>query len=273
MRHHHDADQPVQKRESRRRRAGQHGRSGPATTSWPRSSPPATRPTSSPCTCRSIPDYQARDLLEPIGDELRAVGVDPARFSAAARKAVTIDGRDLRPALRYLGAAVAHQHELFPQGRAGEGRPADPAAQPRGTARSRPSSSGAPPASPISCSRWPMNGRLTRAISTPACCSRTATRSRPPTRIKLQHARGAAACWRSTRAIYDRNLTTKNLDYAAATSVFLNGGGGVFLVGTWMVSNFDAEAKDPERPLVEGLCGRPLSAGLPGPRRVVRRRA
>ncbi|HEY0164686.1 MAG TPA: extracellular solute-binding protein, partial [Sphingomicrobium sp.] len=38
-----------------------------------------------------IPDYQARNLLEPVGGDLLAAGIDPAQFTEAARKSVTID--------------------------------------------------------------------------------------------------------------------------------------------------------------------------------------
>jgi multiple sugar transport system substrate-binding protein len=47
-------------------------------------------------------------------------------------------------------------------------------------------------------------------------------------------------------------VTTKNQDYAAATAGFLNGAGGVYLVGTWMIGDFDAECRKPNRPLSNG---------------------
>ena len=43
------------------------------------------------------------------------------------------------------------------------------------------------------------------------------------------------------RQIYVEGLTTQNQDYAAATSGFINGDGGVYLVGTWMIGSFEAE--------------------------------
>ena len=39
-----------------------------------------------------IADYQARGLLDPLGDALAKMGVAPASFTPAARAAVTIDG-------------------------------------------------------------------------------------------------------------------------------------------------------------------------------------
>jgi multiple sugar transport system substrate-binding protein len=54
------------------------------------------------------------------------------------------------------------------------------------------------------------------------------------------------------RQLYAEDLTTKGQDYAAATNGFINGAGGVYLVGTWMIGDFDAEAGKPDRPLSNG---------------------
>lgn len=40
----------------------------------------------------AIPDYESRKLLEPLGAELRAVGVDPNDFTAASRAGVSKHG-------------------------------------------------------------------------------------------------------------------------------------------------------------------------------------
>ena len=45
------------------------------------------------------------------------------------------------------------------------------------------------------------------------------------------------------RTIYAENLTTKNQDFSAATQSFVNGDGGIFSVGTWMIGPYDDEAK------------------------------
>src|SRR3546814_11961563 len=52
--------------------------------------------------------------------------------------------------------------------------------------------------------------------------------------------------------IRTRDLTTQNQDYSAAVASFLNGGGGVFHVGTWMVQDFDAASRNPNRTLHHG---------------------
>ncbi len=43
----------------------------------------------------AIPDYDARGLLEPLDDDLAAVGISPDQFTAAARAGVTVDGRTM----------------------------------------------------------------------------------------------------------------------------------------------------------------------------------
>ena len=62
------------------------------------------------------------------------------------------------------------------------------------------------------------------------------------------------------RTIYAEDLTTKNQDFSAATQTFVNGDGGIFPVGTWMIGPYDDEASKPGRPLYRNY------AVLPYPR-------
>jgi multiple sugar transport system substrate-binding protein len=66
------------------------------------------------------------------------------------------------------------------------------------------------------------------------------------------------------RQIYVEDLTTKNLDYAASTNAFINGAGGVFIVGTWLIGDFEAESRRPDRPLSNGYTVRPFPQLYPG---------
>jgi multiple sugar transport system substrate-binding protein len=72
-----------------------------------------------------------------------------------------------------------------------------------------------------------------------------------PKHIKLQtpEARRVLALFKQ---IYDEGLTTKDQDYSAATSGFLNGQGGVYLVGTWMIGAYDQASKSADSPLHNG---------------------
>ncbi len=51
------------------------------------------------------------------------------------------------------------------------------------------------------------------------------------------------------RAIEVENLSTHHQDYPAALASFMNGEGGIFPVGTWMIGAFEEEANTPGRPL------------------------
>jgi len=72
-----------------------------------------------------------------------------------------------------------------------------------------------------------------------------------PHEIKLQtpEARRVVEMFKTISA---ENLTTKNQDYPAATRGFMNGDGGVYLVGTWVIGDYEAESRRPGRPLFNG---------------------
>jgi len=59
------------------------------------------------------------------------------------------------------------------------------------------------------------------------------------------------------RQMYSENLMTHDQDYPAATSAFLNGQGGVYQVGTWMIGAFNAEANTEGRPLYHAYTVKP----------------
>jgi multiple sugar transport system substrate-binding protein len=66
------------------------------------------------------------------------------------------------------------------------------------------------------------------------------------------------------KQIYEEGLTTKDQDYTAATSAFLNGQGGVYLVGTWMIGAYDQASKSPSSPLHDGYTVVPYPQLYPG---------
>jgi multiple sugar transport system substrate-binding protein len=209
-----------------------------------------------------IPDYQARGLLEPVGDELAAAGVDPARFSEAARKAVTIDGRiwglpfDTWSQLWHINLG-----EFRKAGLVRNGAPILPrdTAELLAQAEQFKRATGKPYFVQSMANEW---AAYARNLYT-GILQQNQTPFADTAKIRL-HTPEAARVLALYKAMYDRNLTTKDLDYSAATSVFLNGGGGVFLTGTWMVSTFDAEAKDPARPLAKGYTVVPYPQLFPG---------
>jgi multiple sugar transport system substrate-binding protein len=72
-----------------------------------------------------------------------------------------------------------------------------------------------------------------------------------PHNIKLQtpEARRVVEMFKTISA---ENLTTRNQDYPAATRGFMNGDGGVYLVGTWVIGDYEAESRKADRPLSNG---------------------
>jgi multiple sugar transport system substrate-binding protein len=72
-----------------------------------------------------------------------------------------------------------------------------------------------------------------------------------PRHIKLQTPE-ARRVLEFFKQIHDEGLTTKNQDYTAATGGFLNGQGGVYLVGTWMIGAYEQASKQPGSPLAGG---------------------
>lgn len=197
-----------------------------------------------------IADYQARGLLDPLQDDLASVGIAPAQFTEAARRAVTIGGtiwglpidswaplwqvnmnlfrqaglvRDGAPILPHSPEELFAQAEQFRQR---TGRPyfvQGTANEYAGFTRN------------FYTFVMQQGGRL---FADP----RHANFQTPEAHRALQ----------LFKTIYDRDFTTRNQDYSAAVAGFLNGQGGVFLVGTWMVGDFDAESRRPGRPLSAG---------------------
>src|SRR5207245_11746325 len=66
------------------------------------------------------------------------------------------------------------------------------------------------------------------------------------------------------KQIYDEGLTTRNQDYTAATRAFLNGQGGVYLVGTWMIGTYTQASKQARAPLSGGYEVVPYPQLYPG---------
>ena len=209
-----------------------------------------------------IPDYQARGLLEPIGPELAAAGVDPARFTEAGRKAVTLGGQiyglpfDTWTQLWHINMNLFRKAGLVRNGKPILPRNAEELfAQAEQFKRT----TGKPYLVQSMANEW---ASYTRNLYT-GIFQQNASPFARTDRISL-HTPEAARVLGMYKTIYDRNLTTKNLDYSAAMSVFLNGNGGVLLGGTWVVSTMDAESKDAKRPLYRGYAVAPYPQLFPG---------
>lgn len=211
-----------------------------------------------------IPDYQARGLLEPLDGALREAGIDPARFSPAARQAVTIDGAiyglpfDSWSMLWHINMGLFRKAGLVQA----DGQPILPRTPEELLAQAEQfkRATGKPYFVQIMANEYAAFARnfytgLMQQGAKPFTDARHIKLQTPEARRVLE----------LYREIYRRDLTTRNQDYSAATASFLNGGGGVFLTGTWMVSTFDAETKKTGRPLSGGYAVRPYPQLFGGP--------
>jgi len=198
----------------------------------------------------AMPDFQSRGLLEPMGDVLAAAGVDAATFTTASLKGVTLDGEiyglpfDTWAPLFHINMNYFRQAGLVV-----DGEPILPRSPEELLlhARQFKKATGKPYFVQALANQKPA---YTRNLFT-FLEQQNSDYFADPKRIRLQtpEARRVVELFKS---LYDENLTTKNQDYASATNGFMNGDGGVYLVGTWVIGDFDADSRKPNRPLSNG---------------------
>ena len=187
-----------------------------------------------------IADYQARGLLEPLGDELRAMSIDRTGLTPAALAAVTIDDAvwglpiDTWAPLWHINLNLFREAGLV-----------------------RPDGSPILPRNPEEL--YAQAEQFRERTGKPYFVQATANEYASYTRnfytfVMQQGGRpfvGGRANFRTPearralelfKAIHERGFTTRNQDYSAAVAGFMRGGGGVFPVGTWMVGTFDEAA-------------------------------
>ena len=205
-----------------------------------------------------IADYQARGLLEPLGDELRAMGIDRTGLTPAALAAVTIDDAvwglpiDTWAPLWHINLNLFRKAGLV-----------------------GPDGSPILPRSPeeLFAQAEQFRERTGKPYFVQATANEYASYTRNfYTFVMQQGGRpfvGGRANFRTPEArralelfktIHERGMTTRNQDYSAAVAGFMRGGGGVFPVGTWMVGTFDEAARSGEGALAGGYTVVPYPA-------------
>jgi multiple sugar transport system substrate-binding protein len=197
-----------------------------------------------------IADYHARDLLEPLGDDLASIGLPPSAFTEAAQSGVTIDGRiwgmpfDTWAPLWHINMNLFREAGLVRNGQ--PILPSSPEELFEHAAQFR-ERTGKPYFVQGMANEYAAYSRNFYTY----VMQQGGTLFSGPRRANFQtpEARNALQLFKT---IYDRDFTTKNQDYSAAVAGFLNGDGGIFLVGTWMVGTFDAESRTAGRPLSGG---------------------
>ena len=192
-------------------------------------------------------DYQAKGLIEPIEPYLREAGIDPASFTDASRRAVTLNGRiyglpwDTHGGLFHVNLALFRQAGLM---RGGKPILPQSAEELLHQARQFKARTGKPYLiqSLVGDPAYQTRNMYTYLMAQDAVIFPD------PDHIRLRtpQARRVAAFFRQINV---ERLGTLNQDTPAAIAAFMNGEGGIYPTGTWMIGQFEAEANTPGRPL------------------------
>jgi multiple sugar transport system substrate-binding protein len=192
-------------------------------------------------------DYAAKGLIEPVEPYLREAGIDVASFTDASRRAVTLGGRvyglpwDTHGGLFHVNLALFRKAGLM---RGDEPILPQSAEQLLQHARQFQARTGKPYLiqSLVADPAYQTRNMYTYLMAQDAVIFPD------PKHIRLRtaEARRVASFF---RRITQERLTTLNQDTPAAIASFMNGEGGIYPTGTWMIGQFEAEAKTPGRPL------------------------
>ncbi len=192
-------------------------------------------------------DYAAKGLIEPVEPYLREAGIDPASFTEASRRAVTLGGRiyglpwDTHGGLYHVNLALFRKAGLM---RGDEPILPQSADELLRHARQFKARTGKPYLiqSLVGDPAYQTRNMYTYLIGQDAAIFPD------PKHVKLRTPEGrrVAAFF---RRISEEKLTTLNQDTPAAIASFMNGEGGIYPTGTWMIGQFQQESQTPGRPL------------------------
>jgi multiple sugar transport system substrate-binding protein len=194
-----------------------------------------------------ISDYQSEGLLEPVDSYLRQAGISPDAFTDAARRGVTIGNHVFGLPIDTHGGLFHVNTALFAKaGLMRGGKPILPnsAAELMREARQFEQRTGKP-------------YLIQSLVGDPAGAARNlytymmaqgAVLFPDPKHIRLNTPVGVRVAG-FFRDINVQHLGTLNMDTPAAIAAFINGQGGIYPTGTWMIGSFEQEAQTPGRPL------------------------
>jgi multiple sugar transport system substrate-binding protein len=194
-----------------------------------------------------ISDYQGRGLLEPMDGLLREAGIGPESFTAAGRLGVTKSGQVYGLPWDTIGRLFHVNTRLMAQaGLMRDGRPILPRSPEEllDQARRFRAATGKPYLiqAHVNAPDTHVGILYTYLLAQGAVIFPDARHIR----LNTPEARRIVALFRQIQA---EGLTTRNQDFPAATASFINGQGGIFPTGTWMIGPYDAEAASPGQPL------------------------
>ena len=194
-----------------------------------------------------ISDYQSEGLLEPVDGYLRQAGISPDSFTDAARRGVTI-GRhiyglpiDTHGGLFHVNTALFAKAGLMRGGKPVLPNSADELIS---QARQFEQRTGKPYLiqSNVGDTAFAARNLYTYMMANGAVLFPD------PKHIRLNTPIGAKVAT-FFRRINAERLGTLNMDTPAAIAAFINGEGGIYPTGTWMIGSFQQEAETPGRPL------------------------
>jgi multiple sugar transport system substrate-binding protein len=194
-----------------------------------------------------IGDYAAQGLLEPVEPYLRDAGLAPSAFTTAGRESVTVRGRMYGMPWDTHGGLWHVNTKLFEQaGLMRGGKPVLPTSADELMAQARQFKQ-----------RTGKPYLLQSLVGDPAGAARTLYTYTMAQGEELfpdpRHARldtpEARRVGDLFRRITAEGLGTSNMDTPAAIAAFMNGEGGIYPTGTWMIGQFETEEKTTGRPL------------------------
>ncbi len=194
-----------------------------------------------------ISDYSERGLIEPVDGLLRRAAIDPATFTPAARAGVVKEGRiyampwDTIGRLFHINTALMAKAGLMRGGKPVLPRsPGELLTQ----ARQFKAATGKPYLiqAQVSAPDFHVALLYTYLLAQGADLF-------PDDRHISLDTPAAHEIVTLLRQINVEGLTTRNQDFPAATASFIQGDGGIFPVGTWMLGPYEAEAQRRGSPL------------------------
>jgi multiple sugar transport system substrate-binding protein len=189
-----------------------------------------------------LSDYQSKNLLMPLDDVLKAAGVTPDQFTDAAREGATKDGKIYGLPIDTWTMLYHVNMDLFKQ--AGlvnaDGTPMFPKSSEELLAQAEQFKQKT--GKPYFVQNLANETALyTRNLYT-YLFQQDSDFFANPMQVKLNTPE-AKKVVEMYKAIFDKDYTTKDLDYGGAINAFLAGEGGVQLNGTWVVGDYNAESE------------------------------
>jgi len=194
-----------------------------------------------------ISDYASKGLVEPVDGYLRAAGISPNDFTEATRQGVSMYGHvyglpwDTHGGLFHVNTALFAKAGLMKGGKPILPNSADELIQ---QARQFEQRTGKPYLiqSNVGDTAYAARNLWTYMMAQGAVIFPDPKHTSLNTPIGLKVAS-------FFRRINEEHLGTLNMDTPAAIAAFINGEGGIYPTGTWMIGSFQKEAETPGRPL------------------------